>query len=155
MRKQIFSLALSAFFGLGVLTAAAPDQNQSNTPPSKESAHRHQATPQHELQRLSKQLTLTEDQKNQILPILTERQNQMKSIHEDSSLSQQDRRAKMHSAREDSDAKIKAVLNDQQKQKFDEMQQARKERMEQHRQGEQSTAGQSIATPSNPAPPQF
>jgi protein CpxP len=58
----------------------------------------------------------------------------MKSIHEDSSLSPQDRRAKMRSLWEDSDTKIKAVLNDDQKQKYDQMQQQRRERMQQRRQ---------------------
>lgn len=133
MRKQIFTLALSTLFGLGVLAAAPQDQNQSNTAPTQESGRRHQADPKHEANRLAKRLNLTDDQKNQIVPILTERQQQMKSIHEDSSLSPQDRRAKMRSVFEDSDTKIKAVLNDQQKQKYEEIQQSRRDRMQQHR----------------------
>jgi protein CpxP len=134
MKKQIFSAALSTFFALGVLAASPQTQDQSNADQHKESAHRREADPQRQVNRLGKRLNLTEDQKNQILPILTERQQQMKSIHEDSSLSPQDRRAKMRSAWEDSDTKIKAVLNDDQKQKYDQMQQQRRERMQQHRQ---------------------
>ncbi len=137
MRKQIFSLALSACFGLGVLAAAPQAQDQSNTSQAKESGRHRQADPQREVNRLAKKLNLTDDQKNQIVPILTDRQQQMKSIHEDSSLSAQDRRAKMRSAMEDSDAKIKAVLNDDQKQKYEQMQQQRRERMQQHRQERQ------------------
>jgi Spy/CpxP family protein refolding chaperone len=139
MKKQIFSAALSAFFGLGVLAASPQPQDQSNTEQHKESAHRREADPQRQVNRLAKRLNLTEDQKNQILPILTDRQQQMKSIHEDSSLSPQDRRAKMRTVWEDSDAKIKAVLNDDQKQKYDQMQQQRRERMEQHHQGQGET----------------
>lgn len=134
MRKQIFSLALSTCFGLGVLMAAPQSQDQSNAPQTKEHAHGRQADPQTQVNRLGKKLNLTDDQKNQILPILTDRQQQMKSIHEDSSLSPQDRRAKMRSAWEDSDTKIKAVLNDQQKQKYDAMQKEQRERMQEHRQ---------------------
>ncbi len=139
MRKQIFSLALSTCFGLGILAAAPQTQDQSNTPQSntpqtREHAHGRQADPQAQVNRLGKKLNLTDDQKNQILPILTDRQQQMKSIHEDSSLSQQDRRAKMKSTWEDSDAKIKAVLNDQQKQKYDAMQKEQRERMQEHQQ---------------------
>ena len=37
----------------------------------------------------------------------------------------QDRRAKFHSIRQDSKNKIEALLNDQQKQQFEQMQQAR------------------------------
>ena len=142
MRKQFFTLALSTLFGLGVLAATPQDQNQSNTTPAKESAHRHQADPQREANRLAKKLNLTDEQKSQIVPILTDHQQQMKTIREDSSLSQQDRRAKMHSAWEDSDTKIKAVLNDQQKQKYEEMQQARQNRMHEHREQGPAPAAQ-------------
>lgn len=134
MKKQIFSAALSTFFGLGVLVAAPQTQDQSNPDQHKESAHRREADPQRQVNNLGKKLNLTADQKNQILPILTDRQQQMKSIHEDSSLSQEDRRTKMRSVFEDSNAKIKAVLKDDQKQKYDQMQQERRDRMQQHRQ---------------------
>jgi Spy/CpxP family protein refolding chaperone len=143
MKKQIFSVALSTFFGLGVLVAAPRTQDQPNTEQHKESNHRHEADPQRQVNTLSKRLNLTEDQKNQILPILTDRQQQMKSIHEDTSLSQQDRRAKMRTLWEDSDSKIKTVLNDDQKQKYDQMQQQRRERMQQHHQDQNENNNQS------------
>jgi periplasmic protein CpxP/Spy len=142
MKKQILSAALSTFFGLGILAAAPQAQDQSNTEQHKESAHRREADPQSQVNRLAKRLNLTDEQKNQILPILTERQQQMKSIHEDTSLSQQDRWAKMRTIREDSDTKIKAVLNDDQKQKYDQMQQQRRERMQQHRQNQNENSNQ-------------
>ncbi|MGI8961459.1 MAG: hypothetical protein ACR2IV_17200 [Bryobacteraceae bacterium] len=143
MRKQILSAVLSTFFGLGVLAAAPQTQDQSNTEQHKQSSHRHQADPQQQVNRLGKRLNLTDDQKSQLLPILTDRQQQMKSMHEDSSLSQQDRRTKMRSLWEGSDAKIKAVLNDDQKQKYDQMQQQRRERMQQHHQNKGENNSQS------------
>jgi periplasmic protein CpxP/Spy len=143
MKKQIFSAALSTFFGLGVLAAAPYAQDQSNTEQHRESAHRREADPQRQVNMLTKRLNLTDEQKNRILPILTDRQQQMKSIHEDTSLSQQDRRAKMRSIFEDSNAKIKAVLNDDQKQKYDEMQQQRRERMQQHHENQNESNSQS------------
>lgn len=144
MRKQISSLAVCAMFGLGVAMAAPQAQDQSTAPQSNQAQNsqmheRHRPDPQRELQRLSKRLNLTDEQKNQILPILTDRQQQMESIHNDSSLSQADRRAKMRSVREDSDSKIRAVLNDDQKQKYDQMQQQMRERMEQHKQERQNS----------------
>jgi Spy/CpxP family protein refolding chaperone len=143
MKKQIFSAALSTFFGLGILAAAPQAQDQSNAEQHKESAHRREADPQRQVNMLGKRLNLTGDQKNQILPILTDRQQQMKGIHEDTSLSQQDRRAKMQTVREDSDAKVKAVLNDDQKQKYAQMQQQRRDRMQQHRQDQNENNSQS------------
>jgi len=145
MRRQIVLITVSTCFGLGVLAAAPQAQDQSNTSPSqsKESAHRREADPQKQVNMLGKRLNLTDDQKSQILPILTDRQQQMKSIHEDSSLSQQDRRAKMRATWQDSDAKIKAVLNDDQKQKYDQMQQQRRERMQEHRHNQDENNSQS------------
>jgi Spy/CpxP family protein refolding chaperone len=75
MRKQIFSAVLSTFFGLGVLAAAPQTQDQSNAEQHKESAHKREADPQRQVNMLSKKLNLTEDQKNQILPIVTDRHN--------------------------------------------------------------------------------
>jgi periplasmic protein CpxP/Spy len=143
MKKQIFSAALSTFFGLGILAAAPHAQDQSNTEQHRESAHRREADPQRQVNMLTKRLNLTDEQKNQILPILTDRKQQMKSIHEDTSLSQQDRRAKVRSIFEDSNAKIKAVLNDDQKQKYDQMQQQRRERMQQHHENQNENNSQS------------
>jgi periplasmic protein CpxP/Spy len=137
MRKQIFSLALSSLFALGVAMAApqatAPAQDQTAPQQKGEWAgHRH-ADPNKEVQHLSKKLNLTADQQSQILPILTERQQQMESIRNDSSLSPQDRRAKMRSAREDADTKLRAVLNDDQKKTYDQMQQQMREHRSEHR----------------------
>ena len=60
---------------------------------------------------------------------------QMKAMHQDTSLSQDDRHAKMMSIHQASETKIRAVLNDDQKTKFDEMVAQRRERM-QHGNGE-------------------
>jgi periplasmic protein CpxP/Spy len=139
MKKQIFSLALSTLFGLGIAMAAPQSQEQSTSSQNTQSAERHRPDPQHQLQVLTKRLNLTDDQQKQILPILTDRQQQMESIRNDSSLSQKDRIAKMRSVREESDSKIKAVLTDDQKQTFDQMQQQMRERA--HERREQQNAG--------------
>jgi hypothetical protein len=98
-------------------------------------------SPDEELQRLDKALKLSDDQKKQIKPILEDREQKMQSLRSDTSLSQQDRWGKMRSAREESNGKIRALLNDDQKNKFDEMEQ--RGRREGHRPG----AG---APPANP-----
>jgi len=81
--------------------------------------------PDRQLQRMTRELGLTADQQNQIKPLLVDRQQKIGAIFQDQSLSRPDRRARMQSIREDSRSKIEAVLNDQQKQKFESMQQER------------------------------
>ena len=137
MKKRMCLIALSTVFGLGVAVAAPLAQDQ----PADNGQHaaRHQADPQEQLNRLNKKLNLTADQQKQILPILTARQEQMHSIWSDSSLSREDRQAKMHAAREDSDSKIRAVLTDTQKQTYDQMQQQMREREKEHREQRQNS----------------
>ena len=67
---------------------------------------------------MTKELNLTSDQATQIKPILTDRMQQMEALHQDQSMSQEDKMAKMKSLREDTNTKIEAVLNDTQKQQF-------------------------------------
>ena len=133
MNRQLCSLAFSALLGMGVAMAAPQEQNPAPAPNAAPAPHR-QMDPDHQLKMLTKHLNLTDDQQKQILPILTDRQQQFESIRNDSSLAPKDRREKMRTLREDSETKIKAVLNDDQKQKYDEMQKQMRERMQQHRQ---------------------
>jgi len=101
-------------------------------------------SPDQQLEHLSKALNLTGDQKSQIKPILEERQQKLESIHSDSSLSPEDRRSKMRSLIEDSHTKLRAVLTDEQKTKFDQMQ----SRMREHREH----PGGAPNVPSSPPP---
>jgi Spy/CpxP family protein refolding chaperone len=74
------------------------------------------------LARLTKQLDLTDDQQAKIKPILETFHSQMQSVHQDSSLSQEDRRSKMKDARETMNSQINAVLTPDQQTKFAAMQ---------------------------------
>lgn len=137
MKKQLCLMTVSVLIGTG-LAMAAP-QEQAPAPPAAGQAGHRQMDPNHQIKMLTKKLNLTDDQQKQILPILTDRQQQFESIHNDSSLSPKDQHAKMRSVREDSDAKIKAVLNDNQKQAYDQMEQHQRERMQQrHEQPQQA-----------------
>jgi len=59
---------------------------------------------------IAQQLNLTDDQKPKVKEILDGQMQQMRDLHQDDSLSADDRRAKMRSIREDTDTKLKAVL---------------------------------------------
>ncbi len=136
MKKQFCFLTISALVGTG-LAMAAP-QDQAPPQPAAGQATHHQMDPNHQVKMLTKRLNLSDDQQKQILPILTDRQQQFESIHNDSSLSPKDQHEKMRLVREGSEAKIKAVLNDKQKQAYDQMQQQMRERMQQRREQQQT-----------------
>jgi len=82
--------------------------------------------PDQQLQRLTSKLNLSADQQSQIKPILAERQQKMQALSLNQSISQDDRRSQAKSIASDSNGKIEAVLNDDQKQKFEAMQAKKK-----------------------------
>jgi periplasmic protein CpxP/Spy len=140
MKKQILSIALTTFFGLGTvgLATAAPQDQQAPASTQQSPEQHRRMDPNRQVQMLTKKLNLTDDQQNQILPILTDRQQQFAAVQADSSLAAKDRHAKMRAIREDSDAKIRAVLNDTQKQTYDQLLQQQRDRMRQHREQHQN-----------------
>ncbi len=122
MYKRLLTMAASGLLVLGVVLCGVQAKAQGG-PSGEHMGRGHQMSPDEELQRLDKALKLTDDQKNQIKPILQDRQQKMQSLRSDTSLSQEDRRSKMRSTMEDSNSKIRNLLTDDQKKKFDEMHQ--------------------------------
>ena len=118
-------MLLGALLSAGMVLAQAPDQTpQSNVPQAAQTqpARPHHApNPDKQARHLGKKLGLSKDQVAQIKPILEDRQQQMQALHADTTLSQQDRRAKAQGIMQDSKNKIEALLNDQQKQQFEQM----------------------------------
>jgi protein CpxP len=88
--------------------------------------------PDQQVAHMAKRYSLTTDQQAQIKPILASRQQQMQALRQDTTLSREDKIAKIKSLRDDSSSKIQAVLNDTQKQKFAADQQRRQERTQEH-----------------------
>jgi protein CpxP len=137
MRKLFCTMALSGLLGFGVTAAFAQDASSQQQPTTAPPMHgpRHQmASPDAQLARLTKKLNLTSDQQTQIKPLLENQQQQIMQVHQDQSLSRQDRMTKVQSIHEDTKGKIEAVLNDDQKQKYEAMEQKMQER-HQRRQG--------------------
>ncbi len=73
------------------------------------------------LQMMTKQLNLTADQQEKIKPMLESQNQQMQALHQDTSLSQEDRMSKMQQIRQSTNEQIKSVLNPDQQQKFEQM----------------------------------
>jgi len=85
---------------------------------------------------LTKALNLTTDQQTQVKSINDDTRSQMMAVRNDTSLSQDDKRSKMMDLHKSSNDKIRAVLTDEQKTKFDAMQAKMQERMKNRGQGE-------------------
>jgi Spy/CpxP family protein refolding chaperone len=77
--------------------------------------------PAERLKHLSEVLNLTDDQKAKVAAILKDDQEKGQAIRNDSSLSREDRRAKMMDLMKDSQTRIRALLTPEQQQKFDAM----------------------------------
>ena len=73
------------------------------------------------LQRMTQALDLSEDQQQKIKPILENESTQMQSLRGDTSLSQEDRMAKMKTIREGTASQINPILNADQQKKYAEM----------------------------------
>ena len=76
-------------------------------------------------------LGLTEDQKSQLRPIVTEETQQLEAVRNDTSLSADQKIAKINQIRETASPKIKAILTPAQLQKLAEMQRSRQQQMQQ------------------------
>lgn len=146
MRNTVCTLALTALLAAGLTcTAAAQDDASANaqtTTPSTMS-HHHEMNADRDLTRMTKHLNLTQDQQTQIKPILENRDQQLNQLYQDSSMSKSDRRSKSKDIRDDAKSKIDAVLNDEQKAKFDSM----GSRHHHSHHGQQSTAGSEGTSP--------
>ena len=142
MKRQFCSLALAAMFGIGAAIAAPVAQDQPAPAPNGHQEGRRAPDPDRQAKTMAKRLNLSSDQESQVKSILIDRQQKMQGIFADNSLSQQDRHEKMRAAREESNQKIRALLNDNQKQAFDQMQQEMRERQQNRREQGQSTQPQ-------------
>ncbi len=83
---------------------------------------------QRQLDMMTKQLNLTPDQVTQIKAIQADGRTKMMAMRDDTSMSQDDKRSKMMSMRQDEQGKIRGVLTDDQKPKYDAMLQQMQER---------------------------
>ncbi len=88
-----------------------------------------------QVKNLTKQLKLSDDQQKQVRTILQDQRDRMQQQMQNSSASREDRRSKMREIHQSASGKIRDLLNDDQKKRYDEYQQKQMERMQQRRGG--------------------
>jgi Spy/CpxP family protein refolding chaperone len=144
MLKQCLLVLLAA----GLISIAAPFAATQDSPPNNQQPNGHHGRPDpaQRTQELSKKLNLTSDQQGKVQEILQSEHSQMENLHQDNSLSQQDRHAKMMDVRKSSDTQIRALLDSPQQKKWDEMQAKREQWGQGHRHGP-PTGGDQQAPP--------
>lgn len=121
----------AALASLAVLSASLLAQNSGDAKPAADGAakparQRPPGGPQRQgqgdrLQALATALSLTDDQKAKLKPIIQEEGEKLRALRQDTALDQEARRTKSQELRKTYAAKIKAVLTPEQAEKFDKM----------------------------------
>ena len=88
-----------------------PPQAGPHMPPGRESVEQR-------IQRLSKELDLTQVQRDKIRFLIEEQIKQMRALREDTSLTQEQRREKAMAVMKDTHEKIEAILSPEQREKL-------------------------------------
>jgi periplasmic protein CpxP/Spy len=123
-------------------TTAPPQQQDSMGGPGGHAGMRGGG----QVEMLTKRLNLTPDQVTQVKAIDADTMSQMKALHDDTATPKEEKRSKMMEIHQASQDKIRNILTDEQKTKYDAMQ-AKMQARRQSRQG-----GDGAAAP--PPPPQ-
>ena len=121
MKHRWMIIAISALMLIGLSAFA---QEQQAPPPGQGGGQGRggmMMSPEQRATRLAEQLSLSDDQKAKVQKIYEDAQKDMQGMQ---GASREDRMAKMQATNE----KVKAVLTDDQKKKFDEMQQRMRDR---------------------------
>lgn len=128
VRLTLVGLVLSPVALLAQATDPAPSQDAP--PPHARGQHMDPAQRQTRmLDTMTRRLNLSPDQVSQIKGIQADGETQMQALHADNSVQGPDRRAKMMDLHKSQNDKIRAVLNDEQKTKFDAMEAKHRGRM--------------------------
>jgi Spy/CpxP family protein refolding chaperone len=130
MKKIYFAIAMAAMllFSMGafarVSQSAQSAQEHSGAGQGQgagEGRGQGMMTPEAMLDHMTKELNLTDDQQAKLKPIIDEHFKQANEVRQDTSLSREDRHAKMKQLHEDMISQARPILNPDQQKKLDEM----------------------------------
>ncbi len=118
MRKVIFTALTLAL--LSFVPAALQAQDAAPAPGDQQAQQQPRSPEQRVdrmLDRMTQNLGLSDEQREKIRPILLDQAQQMRALHDDTSLSPQDRRAKVRALRRATRQKVDQILTPEQKAK--------------------------------------
>jgi len=111
----IIAAGLPAVAQTATDTQSTPSTTQQA--PQKKHWHHHH----NRMAFMAKKLNLSQDQQNQLKPIFEKQHEQAKAIKNDSSLTQDQKKAKFQSLRQDTMAQMNNILTPEQQQQFQQM----------------------------------
>jgi periplasmic protein CpxP/Spy len=133
----VLAIGLSGAFSLAQEQSQVPEANSGQTAPQGGAVNarpRHVPNPKRQARKMAKKLGLSADQQAQLEPILADRLQQLRTLRSDNSLTPGDRMAKVREVRQDTNHRIEAILNDTQKQQYEQMMQEQRARRQQRMQ---------------------
>jgi protein CpxP len=124
LKQCLLVLVAASLISIAVPFAAGQDSpsNNQQSPPY----------PARRTVELTKQLNLTSDQQSNVHDALQSERSQMESLRQDTSLSQEESHAKTMEIHKSTDTRIRALLDSNQRKKWDDMQAKREEWMQKH-----------------------
>ena len=130
MQAAVLALCTTALCAVPMMAQDNPAPQQQDQAGPQGGRHGGAGREEHQLEMMTKRLNLSSDQVTQVKAIDDSTRQQMMALRNDTSVAQSDRRAKMMAIHQASQDKIRAVLNDDQKTKYDAMQADMKARRE-------------------------
>ncbi len=114
--------------------AAVAQQNPPHQGKGDEQGPRRMPSVEDQTKNLTEKLGLTDDQQPKVKAIVEDTHSQMMKIMQDENMAREDTMAKMRTLHEAASAKVNALLTDDQKKKFEDMQKEMREHMRQRQQ---------------------
>jgi Spy/CpxP family protein refolding chaperone len=118
--NKVSLIAAMALGGLVAFSTLATAQDSTPTPDTKKKGR---FTVEQQMERMTTQLSLTDEQKPKVEAVLKESAKKRQEIFSDSSIDRSQMREKMQPIMEEQNKKMKAILTDDQYKKYQEMNQ--------------------------------
>jgi Spy/CpxP family protein refolding chaperone len=131
MSRKLSITLLAVALAVGLLVVGQKSHAQQTAPDQGAMKADHPMGPMttdDRLKMLTEKLDLTDDQQAKVRPILEDQSTQMKALRNDSSLSTEDKQAKMKELHESSMDKMNAILTPDQQTKWKQMKQDMKDK---------------------------
>lgn len=118
---RLFTLLAACLFAMAALAQQNPPVQPSGDQKQGGHGHMGMGNVDDHVKELTTKLNLTADQQTKVKAILEENHQQMQAMMNDKSLSMDDKHAKMKSMHDSVHSKVRDILTDEQKPKFDAM----------------------------------